>query len=179
MPDRQLLLLRHAKSSWRDPSLADHDRPLNRRGRGAAALMGIYLLEKDLLPDLVLCSTALRTQETWQRLDKAVGSMSVDIRMDRRLYHATPRDILLVVSKAPESAKRVMVIGHNPGLEQLAMQLSGSRSDGASLADMQVKYPTGALACFQVDASGWTSIGEHNCRLTSFTVPAKLELDPA
>ncbi|GAB5470818.1 MAG: histidine phosphatase family protein [Rhodospirillales bacterium] len=179
MSEGQLLLLRHAKSSWRDPSLADHDRPLNRRGRRAAVRMGEYLQEEGLLPDLVLCSTATRTRATWELASRSLLGGAPAHLLDRRLYHASPNDLLRVIADTAANARRLLVIGHNPGLEQLALRLAGPTSDPACVADLQQKYPTAALALFSCAASTWAELSEETCRLVRFVVPAKLSPAPA
>ncbi len=110
---RRLLLARHAKSSWGDPVLTDHDRPLNARGYRAAQLVGAALSELGCVPDVVLSSTATRTRETWVQMEPHFGGHP-RVEFHRALYLAAPRDVLATIADAPDEAETVMVLGHNP-----------------------------------------------------------------
>jgi phosphohistidine phosphatase len=122
---KTLLLLRHAKSSWDDPTLPDHDRPLNKRGKRDAPRMGALLAEHELVPDLVLCSTAARTVETARAVIAACG-YDGEVRLSRELYHAPAHLYAAILRREPSRHARVLLVGHNPGLEELAGQLVGS-----------------------------------------------------
>jgi phosphohistidine phosphatase len=168
----QLLLLRHAKSSWDDPELADHARPLNLRGRKAAAAMAAEMRRLSLLPDLVLVSSARRTLQTLAALDPWDKPPAIE-PLDA-LYLASADDILQTIQGAAETARSVMVVGHNPGLHDLAMQLAGPDAGG----DKQVQrltegYPSGALAEFSVQAP-WGDLGRRTARLVRFLLPSEL-----
>ena len=139
----RLLLLRHAKSSWDDPSLADHERPLARRGHRAAESMAEHLRSSVPHPDLVLCSSALRTRETLDRMSKAFGDAEVVV--DDDLYGATEELLLERLRGVADRFETVAIIGHNPGVHDLAIALAGS---GTDLGRMRAKFPTGALAVF-------------------------------
>src|SRR5690242_6514131 len=115
---RRLLLLRHAKSSWSDPGASDHERPLNRRGQEAAPRIGAYLARHRLIPDAVLCSTARRTRETWE-LVAAEAPAAPPPRFTEQLYDATPRTLLDVFRRADPAAESLLVVGHNPGLQEV------------------------------------------------------------
>src|SRR4051812_22296604 len=129
---RQLLLLRHAKSSWDNPALADFDRPLGPRGLKAAPLMGRELARRDWLPGLALVSPALRTRETWRLVSTELPArVAVDVA--EPLFEATATDILAEVRQAITTVGCLLVLGHNPGLEDLARQLAGPRSDARAL----------------------------------------------
>jgi phosphohistidine phosphatase len=121
---KTLLLMRHAKSSWKDTELADHERPLNKRGMKDALFMGDVLKEKELMPQKILGSTAVRVQETVNQLVKDCG-YNGEIQFLDELYLAEPEVYLTVLRTLPESLERVMFIGHNPGLEGLLQVLSG------------------------------------------------------
>ena len=121
---KTLLLMRHAKSSWKDPKLADHQRPLNKRGQKDAPFMGEVLLEKELLPQLILASTAVRVRETIDGLAKA-SLYSGETQFSDALYLAEPDTYLTALRPLPDTIERVMVVGHNPGLEGLLQHLSG------------------------------------------------------
>jgi len=165
-----LLLLRHAKSSWKDASADDHDRSLNRRGREAASAMGRYLADQDLVPDLALVSSSKRTQETWARLVAEWPAAPAEKTL-RALYLAAPTQILAQIRRAPATATRLLVLGHNPGLEVLSRMLAGAGSDPEALRQLQEKYPTGALAAFVCAVDGWTHLTKDATRLERFVTP--------
>jgi phosphohistidine phosphatase len=169
---KSLLLLRHAKSSWDDTSLADADRPLAPRGKKAAARMGRYLFEFVGVPAVVLCSTAVRARETWERI-AAAAPAPVEARMLEELYMASPERLLGILGRLPDAADRVLVVGHNPGLEQLA-QLLCREGDGKSLARMTEKFPTAALAEVELDIPRWWDIAPGRGRLRRFVAPKDL-----
>lgn len=168
----ELLLLRHAKSAWDDAALEDHERPLNARGRRAAALMGAYLAESGLVPDRALVSSAARTRETWKRMAKAWTGARPPAEVLDDLYLAAPAVILACVRRVSGRPARLLVLGHNPGLERLAARLAGADSDAVAVAALRDKYPTGGLAWLQFAAEDWADIGEG--RLIRFVVPRDL-----
>jgi phosphohistidine phosphatase len=142
-----LLILRHAKSSWKDASLADHDRPLKKRGRRDAPRMGRWLREQDLLPDLILTSTAKRARET-TRLATEAAAYAGSIRAARALYHAEPEEIVSVLRTVEEPIERVMIVGHNPGLEMLL----------EALVDAWHRLPTATLAQVRLPIPRWRAL---------------------
>lgn len=144
---RTLLLLRHAKSSWKHPALADHDRPLNKRGREAAPRLGALLMARDLVPDLLLCSTALRAQATAGLVAAACGYTG-EIRPASQLYLAGPEVYLNVLRGVADQHSRVLVVGHNPGLEALVEALTGQ----------SVILPTAALAQVALPLHSWREL---------------------
>lgn len=174
---RQLLLLRHAKSSWDEPHLSDHARALNVRGRDAAAAMAGEMRRLGLRPDLVLVSSARRTLQTLAALepwDEAPRIEPLDA-----LYLAPASDLLDVLRTAAPTARCVLLVGHNPGLHDLAMLLAGAH---AATTDQQVQllaegYPSGALSEFSV-AVPWSALGsgqgDSGARLTRFLLPSDL-----
>ena len=133
---KTLLLLRHAKSSWKEPGLRDFERPLNSRGREAAPVMGRYMRARKLRPDLILCSPAERARQTAALVAEAAG-LGAKIRYDERIYEATAERLVEVVSQVEESCEQLMLIGHNPGLEDLVELLSG-QEPGMSTATIAV-----------------------------------------
>ena len=167
--DRRLFLLRHAKSSWDDPGLADHDRPLAPRGRRATKLLAKHLRRERIAPDVVLCSSARRARETLEGIAPALGDR-VSIQLERELYGATSGDMLERLRRIPDTVKSAMVIGHNPALEELAVSLAGS---GDELESMKLKYPTGALATLAFSGS-WRALEPGAARLAGFTKPRDL-----
>jgi phosphohistidine phosphatase len=168
---RVLHLLRHAKSSWRDAGLEDRDRPLNPRGHHAGELVAA-LLAREGLPDLVLCSSALRTRETFEHLTRAYGRTPV-VSIEDGLYLATARRLLERIEAVEDNVTTLLVIGHNPGLHELAVALArhGPRADRARLA---AKFPTAALASFHV-AAPWHAISHAPIALVSYVVPSDLD----
>jgi phosphohistidine phosphatase len=168
---RTLLLLRHAKSSWADPNISDHDRPLAPRGARAAHQIADHLLREGVRPDLVLCSSARRAQETLSWLRPALGD-SADLRIESDLYGADAASILQRLRNVEWTVARVMIIGHNPELELLAIDLAGD-GDARTLAQLHTKFPTGALATLDFD-SDWTLLGSGRARLTGLVLPREL-----
>ena len=161
-PRRLLLLLRHAKSSWDDPTLDDHDRPLAPRGRKAAKLMSEHLREERIPVSLVLCSSARRARET-VALVKPGGELNVE----HGLYAASADQLLDRVRSLPLEAATVMIVGHNPGLQELAARLV--RDPGA----LTGKFPTGALATLSF-AGPWSSLSFGDAALEAFVRPREL-----
>jgi phosphohistidine phosphatase len=166
---KRLFLLRHAKSSWDDPGLADHDRPLAPRGERAAKVIARYLREERIAPDLVLCSSSRRTRETLDRIAPALGD-EVRVEIERELYAASADRLLERLRAVDDDVESVMLIGHNPGIEQLALTLAG---DGEKLADVRRKYPTAALATLEFDGR-WSALEPGTARLADFVKPKQL-----
>lgn len=167
---KRLYLLRHAKSSWKDTSLPDHDRPLAGRGRRAAKAIARHMRAHGVEPELVLCSTARRARETLDRIEPALGSPAVRVESD--LYAASAPALLERLRGIPDTVESVMVIGHNPGLQQLALELARPASAASELA---AKYPTGALATLAFDASSWQELGRDTAELVELVRPRDLE----
>jgi phosphohistidine phosphatase len=159
---RTLYLLRHLKSSWDDASLADHERPLAPRGRKAGKAMARHLREADVRPELVLCSTATRTRETLDAVRGAIGEP--EVRFEDDLYAASERELLDVLHCVDDGVGSVLVIAHNPGLEDLAAALTGVT---------QEKFPTGAFATLTFDGA-WPDLEPGTCDLAAFVVPRDL-----
>jgi phosphohistidine phosphatase len=167
---KRVYLLRHAKSSWKDRSLADRDRPLAGRGRRAAKAMAAHLEAEGVRPDLVLCSPARRTRETLERVESALGG-EVEVVFEEGLYGASEAGLLARLRALPGEVGAVMVIGHNPGLGELALALA---SEGAELARMREKYPTGALATIDLPADGWSALERGGGELVAYVRPRDL-----
>jgi phosphohistidine phosphatase len=166
---KQLFLLRHAKSSWDDSDLADHDRPLAPRGRRAATLIAEQLGRERVVPALVLCSSAARTRETLERIAPALGE-GVRVQIEPELYAASERRLLERLRTVEDLVESLMLIGHNPGLEQLALRLAAR---GEKLGDVRSKYPTGALATLEFDGR-WSELRPGSAELTDFVTPKRL-----
>ena len=169
-----LYLMRHAKSSQADRGLDDKDRPLNARGRGAAAAIGRYFLEHSLRPTLILCSTAQRTRETLEIVREAAlwPADEPTTRYIDGLYLATPSEILRTIADIPYSTETVLVIGHNPGLHELALSLAGVGS--ATYPDLLAHFPTGALAVLTSPDATWSRLAGSRLILSSFVQPRDL-----
>ena len=137
---KTLLVLRHAKSSWNDSALGDHERPLNERGRRDGPRIGRLLREFRLIPDIVISSDAVRAQRTAEAVAEAARYVG-EILLDERLYLASPADILSLLQTVREDADRIMVVGHNPGLEGLVEHLTGEREDMPTATLAQIVLP--------------------------------------
>lgn len=170
---RRLCLLRHAKSSWEDASLPDFDRPLAPRGRQAAPLVAAWVADAGLRPDVVLCSPALRTRQTWDIVAPFLDGPP-EAHYPRSIYEAPWVRLLKVLRDLPETAGTAMLIGHNPGMEDLACRLARGDSDADALARLRRKFPTAALAVFECSEGAWADLGTGAARLTAFVRPKDL-----
>jgi len=169
---RQLLLMRHAKSSWDDPKMPDHARPLNARGRQAAAAMRHAMHALGLEPDVVLVSSARRTLQTMEALEPWQDTPLIE-PMDG-LYLVSAAQMLQVLHRVRETVRSVLMLAHNPGLHDLALLLVGPQAMGAPAARNLVEgYPTGALAEFAV-AGPWRTLDEGGGHLLRFLRPRDL-----
>jgi len=137
---KTLLVLRHAKSSWNDPALDDHERPLNKRGRRDGPRMGELVRQYGLIPDLVISSDAVRARLTAEAVAQA-ARYTGEILLHQHLYMASPADILSVLRTVPGNAETVMIVGHNPELEELVEQLTGEQQDLPTAALAQIVLP--------------------------------------
>lgn len=171
---RQLLLLRHAKSSRDNPTLADFDRPLAQRGQGAAPRMGLEIAMRGWLPDLALVSPALRALQTWQLASASWPHPLPPIDYPHRLYEASADDVLAEAQSPPPSVRTLLIVGHNPSLEDCARELAGPGSDSQALRSMTDKFPSGALARFEIDGA-WDGLDFGTARLTDFLKPRDLD----
>jgi phosphohistidine phosphatase len=166
---RTAYLLRHAKSDWSDRTLADHDRPLARRGRRDAKRIAKHLRRLGLEPALVLCSSAERTRETLELIRPALGGSRVLV--EERLYAASSDALLERLRAVPEPVASVMLIGHNPGIQELALALAAAGAERELLA---AKFPTGALATLAVLVATWSRLAAGDAELTAFVAPKQL-----
>jgi phosphohistidine phosphatase len=165
---KRLFVLRHAKSSWDNPGLDDHERPLAPRGRRAVEVMAAYLQTAGIRPQLVLCSSSRRTRETLAGIEVAGEHV-----VDRALYAATCEEVLARLRQLPEHVTSVMLIGHNPTVQMLVLRLSNH--DGSGLADprrdaVKRKFPTGALATLSFDCA-WAELASGRAQLEEFVTP--------
>jgi phosphohistidine phosphatase len=164
---RTLIAVRHAKSSW-DHDVEDHDRPLSGRGRRDADALGRLLVQRGLIPDLVLCSTATRTRETWERA-QAVGATAGEVRLVRGIYHAWVPELVRLIRETPDELATVLLLGHSPGIPDLVEHIC-IRTDSADWAQLDQKYPTSGLAVVNVPCP-WRELGTSTADLVSFTIP--------
>jgi phosphohistidine phosphatase len=161
---KTLLILRHAKSSWNEAGLADHDRPLNRRGKQDAPRMGELLRREGLLPDLIVSSTAARARSTAEIVAQHCGYDS-EIRLARELYAAGPEAWLEALAALPDDFRCVLLVGHNPDLEELLETLTGE----------YVRLPTAALAQVSLPLARWRGLNEvGQARLVNVWRPKEL-----
>ncbi len=151
---RRLILTRHAKSAWDDPSLEDFDRPLNDRGRRSARLLGDFMASRGYEPEEVICSPSRRTRETWDQIAGAAIEVRPRLRYDERLFHATPATLLEVLRGATEPT--VMMIGHNPGIAAFAQSLPASPPLDPDFR----RYPTGATLVVDFQTDDWSQVAE-------------------
>ncbi len=170
---RELILLRHVKSSWNVPDSDDHERDLAPRGLKAAGRIGRFMRKNEMLPDIVLCSTAKRAQRTLDLVSEE-WKAAIEAQHLKGLYLASPGQILAIVQRQADSINRLLVVGHNPGIASLAAQLYGS-GDQAAADAIAVKYPTGGLAHFRChDASSWPEVVLGRGELIRFVQPRQL-----
>jgi phosphohistidine phosphatase len=167
-----LSLLRHAKSSWEDASLEDFERPLAKRGESAAPRMGRFMAEQGLAPQLVLCSPAVRARQT---LDLVLPHLSggPTILYEDNLYLAAPTVLLKRLRKVAGEVRHVMIVGHDPGMHGLAVELAGA-GDAEMLRALAAKFPTAGLAVIRFKARSWTKVGRGAGQLELFMTPKML-----
>jgi phosphohistidine phosphatase len=168
----RLLLLRHAKSDWSTSGMPDRARPLNPRGAVAARLMGGYMARHALIPQRVLCSPAQRTRETWDAVS-AQWPSEVGVAWAEGLYAATPQAILSVIQSEGDAARALLVVGHNPGLQEAA-ELLIAAGDVALRERLREKFPTGALVVIDFAADKWSRIHERSGRLDRYVTPRSI-----
>jgi phosphohistidine phosphatase len=164
-----LMLLRHAKAEPGAPRVPDKDRALAERGLADATRMGERLARDGMVPDRVICSTARRTRETWANLSAELGA-TVPVDFDAAIYEATTARLLTVIRRAPSTAKRLLLIGHNPGFEALTNDFVREAETGAA-ARLAEKYPTCGLAVLELPIATWSQTTPRTARLTHFTAP--------
>ncbi|WP_411036495.1 SixA phosphatase family protein [Shinella sp. BYT-45] len=167
---KRLFLLRHAKSAWPD-GVEDHDRPLADRGRRDAPRMGAHMAEAGLQPDFALVSSARRTQETWALV--APELEPCPCRTVSAIYEAEPEAILAAIRDAPQGSGRLLVIGHNPGFEDLARLLAPAGETDA-ISRLRTKYPTAGLAVIALAIGRWSEAAPGTGRLEAFITPRTL-----
>ncbi|MBV1868268.1 MAG: histidine phosphatase family protein [Marinosulfonomonas sp.] len=163
----RLILMRHAKSGWDDPTLEDHDRPLNDRGRRSATAIGNWLVANQYLPDAAISSTSQRTRETWELVRQ--GFSQTQAEFSKALYLASP-DVMLGIIRKVSGAKTLLLLGHNPGTGYLAADLANANPDHPQFQ----RYPTAATTVFEFGQTSWSDIGPAQGRIINFVVPRDL-----
>jgi phosphohistidine phosphatase len=163
---KTLFLLRHAKSSWQDASLPDFERPLNERGRRAAPLIGKFMRRQKLQPELILCSPAERARQT-AALVRETAALKAELRYDERIYEATVARLRTVVSQIDEKAASALLVGHNPGMEELLQFLTNEIR----------RMPTAALAHITLNIERWADVKEQSGELVRLIRPKELARD--
>lgn len=174
---RRLILLRHAKSDRSGHSVPDLARPLNPRGTEAAARIGAYMAKHDLVPNHVLCSTAARTRETWDIVAKAFPTPA-PADFDKRLYDTDAENIVAVLRETKPDVHTLMVVGHNPAMQELATLLVAA-GDIDQRVNLHQKLPTGGLVVIDFAVDNWTEVQAHSGRLDRFISPRSLAPDTA
>jgi phosphohistidine phosphatase len=163
---RRLMLLRHAKSDW--PDVPDRDRPLAKRGRRDAPIIGRWLRDHGYLPDTVICSAARRTQQTWELVAPELGG-SPSVSFEPRAYAASAMTLLYLVRELSATSRAALLIGHNPGVADLATSLAQPPDHD----DAPIKFPTAAVAILDVSGD-WADLSPGQARLLDYTTPAEL-----
>lgn len=170
---KTLHLLRHAKSDRDDPSLDDHDRPLAKRGQRAAKALAKHLHDAGFSVDRVYCSTSRRTRETYELVSSALADAPVAYRDE--LYLIDARALLDFIHALPERAASALLIGHDPGFHTLAATLAGRARNMGELAQVQEKFPTGALCSIAFDIKSWRDVARGKGELIAFIRPRDLD----
>ena len=168
---RTLYILRHAKSDWGDESLRDFDRPLNGRGRKAAKAMGSEMRERGFAPDFVLLSPSRRTTETLARIEEGYGA-SFEKREEQAIYLADAGTLVDLIRGAPDKSEHLMVVGHNPGMQELVRALAQGPQE--LLEEAGAKFPTGALVEIRFDIDDWPDVSPGSGSIRSFLRPRDL-----
>jgi phosphohistidine phosphatase len=171
---KRLTLLRHAKSDWGDPGLDDFNRPLNERGSKAARRMGKELKHRHMNFDFALASPAARVRETIDGVTETYGEPKFPIRFEPKMYGASVAALLELIRELPAEAEDALLIGHNPGLERLVVELS--HDEGHGLRDRATgKFPTAAVAVIDLPVSSWTDVGPGKGKLAELILPKELD----
>jgi len=169
---KKIILLRHAKSSWDNTALGDHDRPLNKRGRAAVPLIAAWLTERGHLPDTVLCSSAVRTRQTVQIIRDTVPEMPAPL-IEPGLYHASSGAMLDLLKHLPGTCQTVMLAAHQPGVGSLTRQLSNGREEHRCKR-AYTHFPTAAAAVMEIDVGDWRNLDHGGGHFVDFAVPREL-----
>jgi phosphohistidine phosphatase len=170
---KRLTVLRHAKSNWDDPGVKDFDRPLNKRGRKAAVLIGSEIKRRNMRFDFALASPAARVRETLERLFEGYGD-TLEVSFDDRIYEASEATLLEIVRGLPASSSAPLIVGHNPALERLVIELTHDDDQGLRNR-IAKKFPTTALAVIEFPESGWAEVAVGSGEIVDLILPRELE----
>jgi phosphohistidine phosphatase len=170
---KTILLLRHAKSDWSNPELSDFHRPLTKRGMKDASRMGKVLRRYKYVPDVIISSPAIRARITAELAAEACGYRK-QVELLDGLYYGTKNDIIGIMKKLPDSVMSLMIVSHNPSLEETAASLlafNGSCAEHITDASAMIRFPTAAVICFHADVSRWAALSPRNCTLCWMIIP--------
>ncbi|WP_035841715.1 SixA phosphatase family protein [Kitasatospora azatica] len=168
---RRIIVLRHAKADW--PQVDDHERPLAERGRHDAPIAGQWLADSGIDPDYVLCSTSVRTRETWKLASHELPKRTRRTNFEKRIYDASAGEIIEVLKETPQEVADLILVGHNPGVQNLVEVLAGDESLGDELAQLrQQGFPTAGIAVLTFDGS-WQAVEPGVGRLVSYWAPPR------
>lgn len=173
---KTLTVLRHAKSGWDEPAARDFDRIVNDRGKRAAKTIGEYARTQGLKFDMIVASPAARVVDTLDIFQTAMGNENLEPKWDRRIYLASSASLLDVLRDIPDSATDVLMVGHNPGLEDLLLELVPDSKDEPLRAVPEEKFPTAALARLELPISKWADVAVRSAHITHMVRPR--DLDP-
>lgn len=173
---KRVLLLRHAKSSWSDDTLTDHERPLSKRGTRDAKRMAVYFEDQRLCPDYVLCSSATRARKSYALIARRFKH-EPELVVDGALYLPTAQGLLDAIRNVPEHAKCVLVVGHSPSLDAVMLGCVSKRQP-ESRAQIAAKFPTGSLCVLELDAASFGALGKKAARIAALVTPADLDPQP-
>ncbi|MCG2622859.1 histidine phosphatase family protein [Arthrobacter sp. I2-34] len=165
---KRLMIMRHAKSAWPD-DVADHERPLAKRGHHEAPMVGRWMVENGSLPDFILCSSALRTRQTCTWVCSELGEKAPTPLLSDEVYAASGDRILHEINHLPGGITNLLVIGHMPGVQELAMRLASVESDEEAVMNMASHYPTSGLTVLE-HAKEWAELDGRDAKVTNFVV---------
>ncbi|MEM9147989.1 MAG: histidine phosphatase family protein [Pseudomonadota bacterium] len=169
---KKVILIRHGKSSWDNPALDDHDRPLSTRGRDASPVIASWLAGRGHCPDLVLCSSSLRTRETVDHMAPVLSQMPAP-QIDQSLYHASPKAMLETLRGLDDRIGSAMIVGHNPGLGALTRKLAGGQARPRCARAFE-HFPTAAAAVLVANLDSWKALAFGNADFVDFAKPREL-----
>ncbi len=167
---RRLFLLRHAEAD-QPLGVSDHARPLTERGQKQGAAVGAYLAQEGLVPEFALVSTALRTRSTWDEVQKKLGGPMIPVEFEQAIYEARPHAILEAIQGLPSQPRSILLLGHNPGMHSVALQLTGA-GDQRMRDRLSSEFPPASLAVIEFDSADWGGIDTGSGRLERFAIPS-------
>jgi phosphohistidine phosphatase len=166
---KRLYLLRHAKSSWKDTGLVDHERPLSGRGRRAGKAIRAHLRDRGIAPEVVICSTAKRARQTLELIEPALGKGAVHVEPE--IYGADSEALLTRLRAVPDQVESVLLIGHNPAIQDLALELATA---GTDLRGLDSKYPTATLVTLAFESATWRHLDRGRAQVIDVVRPREL-----